>query len=146
MLDKTKAPYTSTTATPTSYVKDGYKAYNTGTGAKIIVTFPTLTVDMAYVFSFDWNRPYTAQTLRTIIGETNYDETTTNDTEWHRKEIKFIATANTTQAEIYINQSSNSYTVYVRHFQLELGNLASDWHESPEDVDAEITSVKTTAE
>lgn len=148
-FDKTKAPYTTSTASgPQSSpaAKDGQAAYNTGSGGKIIVTFPQLVSGKEYVFSFDWNRPYTAQTIRTTIGGTNYDETTVNDAVWHRKEIKFTANANTTEAQIYINQSGASYTLYVRHFQLELGNIASDWHESPEDVEAEITSVKTTAE
>ena len=151
IFDITRSPYISSTATSagSQNIKDGvHQGYSTNSAARIIVTFPQLLVGEEYIFSYDWCSTWNInQKIHTVIGGTDTEvgeQTQVDSTLWRRNSVKFVASASTTQADIYLGGVSGS-VLYVRHFQLEMGNLESDWHISDEETAEILSDVKTTA-
>ena len=52
---------------------------------------------------------------------------TVADTNWRRFTFTFTATASTTRASIFINESSDEWTVWYTQFQLEKNVAATSW-------------------
>lgn len=135
IVDMSKSTYNSSTATKNSEVWDGIETYDTATSKKLIVTFPSLTSGAKYTFSFYYTRRWGSQTLKVDIGTNTSSVATVNDTTWRRFTMTFTASAGTTSAAIYINDTT-ARNVGFRRFQLEKGEEATPWGLSQDEIDA----------
>ena len=146
IISKNNTTFSDTTAAEegSAYTFEGISSWATNNSKFVIVSFPNLIIGNQYTFSFKFHRGYATQTLKVEIDTESYTEQTVNSTAWQTMSCTFTATANTTQAKIYIVGTSN-WTCNFKEFKLEKGNKATDWTPAPEDVDSAISDVNTRA-
>ena len=150
-IDLTVSPYEYSTATTYSVSYGGQPSYFCSGPKYIRVDFPPLESGKEYVFSFDATSS-NAQPVFVTIDDRSVQVGTTSASsgKWTRFTHKFTATGTGIYALIRINNANtssgdSSYVAAFRNFQLEYGNMATDWTPSPQDVSAAIADAQAAA-